>query len=236
LFDRKYKTSYTRNSDSISRKYELCITINQRNAYTTGSQKVPGNVVYQCSGWTYDNAYLITFKVGPLRTHTLAPSILPLLEAPAEGFFWNLLQFGRRIPFDVLHGCETRPLVAHFQSREQPKVTRSKIRRIRWLGVDRNAFLGEELLHNKRFLAEKSIPVITQTPYSSDLAPSDFWLFPTLKMGLKGTRFATMENIKWNATTELQKIPKEAFRRCFQQWQDRWSKCVCAQGSYFEGD
>ena len=38
--------------------------------YTTGNQKVPGNVIYQCNGWTYDNAYLITFKVGPLRTHT----------------------------------------------------------------------------------------------------------------------------------------------------------------------
>jgi hypothetical protein len=55
-------------------------------------------------------------------------------------------------------------------------------------------------------------------------------------MGLKGTRFATMEDIEWNATAELQKIPTEAFRRSFQQWQDRWSKCVCAQGSYFEGD
>jgi hypothetical protein len=38
--------------------------------------------------------------------------------------------------------------------------------------------------------------VITQPPYSPDLAPSDFWLFPTLKMGLKGTHFATMEAIK----------------------------------------
>jgi len=47
-----------------------------------------------------------------------------------------------------------------------------------------------------QFLAEKSIPVITQPPYSPDLAPNDFWLFPTLKMGLKGTRFATMEDIK----------------------------------------
>jgi hypothetical protein len=35
-------------------------------------------------------------------------------------------------------------------------------------------------------------------------------------MGLKGTRFATMEDIKSNATAELQKIAKEAFRRCFQ--------------------
>ena len=88
----------------------------------------------------------------------------------------------------------------------------------------------------QQFLAEKSIPIITQPPYSPDLAPSDFWLFPALKMVLKGTRFATMEDIEWNATAEPQKIPKEAFRQCFQQWQDRWSKCVRAQGSYFEGD
>jgi len=54
----------------------------------------------------------------------------------------------------------------------------------------------------QQFLSEESITVITQPPYSPDLAPSDFWLFPTLKMGLKGTRFATMEDIEWNATAE----------------------------------
>jgi hypothetical protein len=78
----------------------------------------------------------------------------------------------------------------------------------------------------QQFLAEKNTPVITQPPYSPDLAPSDFWLF---SMALKGTRFATMEDIKSNATAELRKIPKEVFRRCFQQWQDRWSKCVCVR-------
>jgi hypothetical protein len=45
-----------------------------------------------------------------------------------------------------------------------------------------------------------------------------------------------MEDIKSNAMAELWKIPNEAFHRCFQQWQDQWSKCVRAQGSYFEGD
>jgi len=92
------------------------------------------------------------------------------------------------------------------------------------------------LLVVQQFLAEESIPVINQPPFSPDLALSDFWLFPTLKMSLKGTCFTTMEDIKWNATAKLWKIPKEAFRRCFQQWQDRSSKCVCAQGSYFERD
>ena len=78
--------------------------------HTRGSHKVPGIVVQHSNGRTYDNAYLITFKVRPLRTHTLAPSILPLLDALAEGFFWNLLEFRRRIRFYVLHGSKRVPL------------------------------------------------------------------------------------------------------------------------------
>jgi transposase len=95
----------------------------------------------------------------------------------------------------------------------------------------RDKWQGEWFLHQdnasshtllvvQQFLAEKSIPVINQPPFSSDLAPSDFWLFPTLKMGLKAMCFATMEDIKWNATAELWKIPKEAFHLCFQLRQD----------------
>jgi hypothetical protein len=90
--------------------------------YTMDSQKVSGTVVFHCPGWTYGNACLITFKVGPLRPHTLAPSVLPLLQAPREGSLWNLPEFGRRIRFDVLHSLETCPLEALFESRKHPKV------------------------------------------------------------------------------------------------------------------
>jgi hypothetical protein len=58
-------------------------------------------------------------------------------------------------------------------------------------------------------------PHIAQPPYSPDFAPSDFWLCPTLNVGLKGTRFVPMEDIKSNVTAKLRKIPKEAFRRCY---------------------
>jgi hypothetical protein len=54
------------------------------------------------------------------------------------------------------------PCEAHFQGREQPKVTWSEIRRVRWLGDDLNAFLGEELLHNKRCVARRV--VVMQQP------------------------------------------------------------------------
>jgi hypothetical protein len=71
-------------------------------------------------------------------------------------------------------------------------------------------------------LCSNSLPKKTflSSPKHRTLALSDFWFFPTLKMGLKGTSFVTMEGIKLNTTAKLWKIPKEAFRWCFQQWQD----------------
>jgi hypothetical protein len=68
-------------------------------------------------------------------------------------------------------------------------------------------------------LPKKTFPVITQPPHSLDLAPSEFLLFPAWKMGLKGTEFTTMEDIKSNATEKTPEIPKQAFCQCFQQWQ-----------------
>ena len=43
----------------------------------------------------------------------------------------------------------------------------------------------------REFLAKKNIPV-----HSPDLAPCDFYLFPKLKLKLKGHHFGTMENIQ----------------------------------------
>jgi hypothetical protein len=68
------------------------------------------------------------------------------------------------------------------------------------------------------------------------MAPHDFWLFPKLKMPPKGARSESGEDIMWNATAKLNTIPKDAFQKCFQQWRDRWDKCVHYQGDYFEGD
>ena len=86
------------------------------------------------------------------------------------------------------------------------------------------------------FLAKHGIPVVRQAPYSPDMAPCDFWLFSKLKMPLKGTRFESREDIMTNTTAELKAIPKDAFQKCFQQWCDRWERCVKSQGDCFEGD
>jgi hypothetical protein len=38
--------------------------------------------------------------------------------------------------------------------------------------------------------------VIPHPPYSPDLAPCDFFLFPKMKLNLKGRRFDTIEEIQ----------------------------------------
>ncbi|KAJ4441881.1 hypothetical protein ANN_11741 [Periplaneta americana] len=81
---------------------------------------------------------------------------------------------------------------------------------------------SSQLIHT--FLARHGITTVRQPPYSPDLAPCDFWLFPKLKTPLKGSRFESREEILRNATTELNTIPKEDFQRCFRQWKDRFGR------------
>ncbi|KYN43146.1 hypothetical protein ALC56_02425 [Trachymyrmex septentrionalis] len=57
-----------------------------------------------------------------------------------------------------------------------------------------------------------------QPPYSPDLAPCDFFLFPKLKRPMKGRRYATIEEIKTASKEELNKITKNNFLKCFEDW------------------
>jgi len=86
----------------------------------------------------------------------------------------------------------------------------------------------------QQFLAKHGTAELQQPPYSPDLAPCDFFLFPRLNKVLKGHRFEATQDIKRNSTKTLLDILKEEFAKCFQQWQKRWAKCVAAEGNYVE--
>ncbi|PNF38762.1 hypothetical protein B7P43_G14057, partial [Cryptotermes secundus] len=78
--------------------------------------------------------------------------------------------------------------------------------------------------------------VVPHPPYSPDLAPCDFFLFPEMKIKLKGRRFDTVEEIQAETQTVLNTITKKDFQDAFQKWQKRWDRCMRSQGDYFEGD
>ena len=62
-----------------------------------------------------------------------------------------------------------------------------------------------------KFLADKNITVLEQSPYSPDLAPCVFFLFPKVKNIIKGTHFLRTNAIKYAVTKELRGIPQESF-------------------------
>ncbi|EGI59805.1 FLJ37770-like protein, partial [Acromyrmex echinatior] len=104
-----------------------------------------------------------------------------------------------------------------------------------WLLHHDNALAHISLLV-REFLAKNNTLMMPQPPYSPDLAPCDFFLFLKLKRPMKGRRYATIEEIKTASKEELNKITKNDFLKCFEDWKKRWHKCIISDGDYFEGD
>ena len=85
----------------------------------------------------------------------------------------------------------------------------------------------------QEYLEESGLDVLDHPPYSPDLSPCDFWLFPRLKEMLAGHHFESRCGI--GSAVCLQHIPKEDYRVAFWKWVDRCKMCVEADGAYFEG-
>jgi hypothetical protein len=104
-----------------------------------------------------------------------------------------------------------------------------------WILHHGNAF-AHDVLAVREFLAKILIMKVDHPPYSSDLAPRDFWLLSKLKTALKGHKFSDISDFQGHATTILQNIPEDEFQKCFEQCKHRVTKCIGAQGDYFGGD
>jgi histone-lysine N-methyltransferase SETMAR len=88
----------------------------------------------------------------------------------------------------------------------------------------------------RQYLAGKQITVLEHPPYSPDLAPCDFFLFPKLKTTMKGIHFTSIDTIQRAVTKDLDVLSETDFHRCYEAWQRRWQACIHSQGDYFEGD
>ena len=75
--------------------------------------------------------------------------------------------------------------------------------------------LNFEQKQRRMEVAEESL-AMPQPPYSPDMAPCDFFLFPKIKRTLKGRRFTAIDDIKSASLKELKAIPKIEFEKCFE--------------------
>ena len=80
------------------------------------------------------------------------------------------------------------------------------------------------------------INTVAHPPYSPDLSPGHFMLFPKLKEKLRGCRYETIEEIKESVPKVIDILKQEDFHGAFQKLLERYSKCIATRGDYFEGD
>ena len=76
------------------------------------------------------------------------------------------------------------------------------------------------------------IKTVPHPPYSPDLAPCDFLLFPKLR----GCRYEKIEEMKEAVTKAIDTVTQEDFHGAFEMLLERYNKCIAAGGDYFEGD
>ena len=82
------------------------------------------------------------------------------------------------------------------------------------------------------YLTKMGIKIVPHSPYSSDLAPCDFWLFSKLR----GCRYETIEEMKEAVTKVIDTFTQEDFHGASQKLLERYNKCIAPGGNYFEGD
>jgi histone-lysine N-methyltransferase SETMAR len=67
-----------------------------------------------------------------------------------------------------------------------------------------------------------------------DLAPSDFCLFPKLKLFLTGQRFSSNQEATAAVERHFADLTKHHYRDRIMALEHRWNKCICLKGDYVE--
>ncbi|UYV74892.1 hypothetical protein LAZ67_12001701 [Cordylochernes scorpioides] len=131
----------------------------------------------------------------------------------------EFIPFGRTINQEVYLGIMRR-------LREAVRLKRSE----RWQNSDWILHLDNARPHTAhvvlQFLAKHSTIQIPHPPYSPDLAPNDFFLYPKLKMKLKGRKFDNVYMIQAESKATLRNLSKSDFISCFDNWKKRWNRCI----------
>ena len=70
------------------------------------------------------------------------------------------------------------------------------------------------------------IKTLPHRPYSPDLAPCDYWLFPKLR----GYRYETIEELKEAVTKVIDTLTQENFHGAFEKLLERYNKCIAPGG------
>jgi len=93
---------------------------------------------------------------------------------------------------------------------------------------------ARQALATQKKLAYLDFQCLDHPPYSPDLAPSDYHLFPGLKKQLKGRHFSSDAEVIAGMETWLDRQPSEFFFSALQKLEQQAKKCIELCGEYVE--
>jgi histone-lysine N-methyltransferase SETMAR len=83
------------------------------------------------------------------------------------------------------------------------------------------------------WMAARQFQIIDHPPYSPDLAPANFFLFPSVKRELAG-KTVTQGTLKKVLEGAVRTLSAADFAKAFRRWYERCEKCVDIAGRYVE--
>ena len=81
------------------------------------------------------------------------------------------------------------------------------------------------------FLKKEKVTVLPHPPYSQDLGPCDFFLFPKMKAFLAGRKYQSRQALGFAIHQYLITVPKSAYPDAFKKWIHRLKFAFLAMGS-----
>jgi hypothetical protein len=82
--------------------------------------------------------------------------------------------------------------------------------------------------------SKKQVATWNNPSYSPDLCPPDYFMFPKVKLQLKGARFDSVEEIQKAVTDQLNNIPAEEFSNAMKKLETHANLFITSNGYYFE--
>jgi hypothetical protein len=81
-------------------------------------------------------------------------------------------------------------------------------------------------------MASSEMIIAAHSPYSPDLAPSNFYLFGHVKGVLRGESFETGKSLFLAIEGTLRSLEKSTSTKVFLEWMTRPERCIDANGGY----
>ncbi|UYV83244.1 hypothetical protein LAZ67_23000266 [Cordylochernes scorpioides] len=160
---------------------------------------------------------IVTKDLDMIRT--FSKCVPRILKEEQKEDHHEFLPFGRTINQEVYLGIMRR-------LREAVRLKRPE----RWQNKDWIIHVDNARPHTAhvvlQFLAKHSTIQIPHPPYSPDIAPNDFFLYPKLNMKLKGRKFDNVDMIQAESKATLRNLSKSDFISCFDNWKKRWNSKI----------